>query len=231
MVYTRKIVCLANSRKLEGYCFAGKEVLGKKFGKWIRPVSARDDEEISKTEQTFSDDSQPKLLDIVSIPMLKPQRMRHQQENHLIDDSQRWKRTGRVKKYALPELLDDTPGEIWINAGGKNDRIPVAAVRKLKGSLLLIKPESLTIIVQRTQLYKEGYLPQVRAVFGHNKHSYNLAVTDLIAEEKYRQKSRDYRIPEHPVAVDNVYLCVSLAEKEFQGNFYKLVAAIIGDET
>ncbi len=48
----KRIVCLANSRKYSGRCIAGKELLADgRPGRWIRPVSARENEEVSEHER------------------------------------------------------------------------------------------------------------------------------------------------------------------------------------
>jgi len=48
MATVKRIVCLANSRKLQGRCIAGREIVQGKPGAWIRPVSAREHEEVSE---------------------------------------------------------------------------------------------------------------------------------------------------------------------------------------
>jgi hypothetical protein len=45
---TRRIVCLANSRKMNGRCIAGRELNEGKAGAWIRPVSDRPHHEVSE---------------------------------------------------------------------------------------------------------------------------------------------------------------------------------------
>ena len=231
MGYVKKVVCLANSTKFGGLCFAGKEVFDQGYGGWIRPVSARDDEEISTTEQTFSGGGCPELLDVVEIPMLTPKPTGHQQENHLIDGSKKWKKVGRVAPGELSALRDDVPGPLWVDNGNNNDRVSVADAHNLDNSLLLVKPTNLSIVVQ----WKDTKM-QVRANFHHNGNSYNMVVTDPVAEEKYTQMAKaDYRqdnartLPREYETPDGVYLCVSLAEQTFYGKLYKLVAAIIGD--
>ncbi len=241
MSNTKDIVCLANSKKHGGSCFAGKEVLGQKFGGWIRPVSTRKKEEISAEEQRFANGSSPKLLDIVTIPFLGPKPTHHQQENHLIhsvsDGGPPWKKAGEVNTRRLRQLLDRFSGDLWTNkspSSEKNDRVLFAHAKNLDYSLLLIQPTSLIIGVDWGKHKDERDL---RANFGYNGKNYNLAVTDPVAEKRYRKKSIDdyyehgLRLPrEYPIiSVDDVYLCVSLGE-EFHNYYYKLVAAIIGDE-
>jgi hypothetical protein len=70
--YTKTIICLANSRKMSGRCLAGREIDGEKIDAWIRPVSAREHEEISEGDRRYKDGHTTNLLDIVTIPMLKP---------------------------------------------------------------------------------------------------------------------------------------------------------------
>lgn len=36
---TRRVVCLANSRRTGGRCIAGKELINGQFARWVRPVS------------------------------------------------------------------------------------------------------------------------------------------------------------------------------------------------
>ena len=234
MPYRKKIVCLANSKKHRGKCFAGKEVLEEGYGGWIRPVSCRQGEEIPNREQRFADGSYPRLLDVVSIPMLKPKPMHHQQENHLIDEGQRWGIIRRVDHNVLPELCDDIPGDLWINGNPSytecNDRVLFADAENLENSLLLIAPTSLKFIVRWKE--RRRSICQVRADFHHNENHYNLAVTDLVIEKKYKSMAySDYHkdgqgLPrEYPATVDGVYLCISLGEKSY-GYCYKLVAAV-----
>src|ERR1700744_6789351 len=67
--YSKTILVLANSRKISGRCVAGKELVGTGFGGWIRPVSLRPAGELSEADRQFQDGTDPKLLDVVEIPM------------------------------------------------------------------------------------------------------------------------------------------------------------------
>jgi hypothetical protein len=94
MSYIKRIVCLANSYKPpNGRCIAGIEVLGHgKYGSWIRPVSARDSQEVSFSEYKYEDGQSPGLLDILDVPLLKAVPHNHQTENHIIDANAWWKK-------------------------------------------------------------------------------------------------------------------------------------------
>jgi hypothetical protein len=53
MTTVKRILCLANSRKLSGRCLAGKEFGGNDIGTWIRPVGAREHGEVSEYERQY----------------------------------------------------------------------------------------------------------------------------------------------------------------------------------
>ena len=61
--FTKKMICLAKSRKTGGFCVAGKEILNDgTVGQWLRPISARDTEEIFANECRFENGHQPMLF-------------------------------------------------------------------------------------------------------------------------------------------------------------------------
>lgn len=222
MSNVKQIVCLANSRKLSGRCVAGKEVVGSGYGGWIRPISARPSAEVSEDERRYENGVEPRLLDIVEIPIIGATPHLHQSENHVIDAERTWAKKGEVPWIELKKLLDK-PASLWVNEDssrhGLNDRVRQDLAAKLTNSLLLIEPEDLTITVQNEGSPKR----RVRAEFKFKGTTYKLIVTDPIAEQVFLGKPNGT----HPVR--NAYLCVSLTE-EFDGSCYKLVAAVISKE-
>jgi len=226
--YTRKIVCLANSRKPGGRCVAGREVLENAYGGWIRPVSVRPSAEISLEERRYENGQDPQILDVVNIPMLAPVPRVHQTENHMIDAEKYWTKE-RVLKWAdLPSLVE-RPTLLWLNETstyhGTNDCVSQTDAARLSSSLYLIRPETLNVHVQVEGGMFGPSKRRVRADFRYNGTRYNFIVTDPIAEQAFLPRD------EGVFPVNNVYLCVSLTEAyEGDGRCHKLVATIISEQ-
>jgi hypothetical protein len=223
--YNKKIVCLATSRKLGGQCIAGKEVLASGPGRWIRPVSNRSGAEIALSEREYEDGSEPKLLDVIDIPMLAPAPHLHQTENHLIDARFYWTKISVVPWNDVAGLVDATK-TLWTNVdsskGGSNDRVSETTVAALKTSLFLIKPADVKIEVHTPGAYFNDPKRKIRAHFNYNGVYYNLGMTDPdVAKSFFARENGIYEISQE------VYFCISLAETPYEGNYYKLVAAII----
>src|ERR1700727_2706120 len=124
MSETKRIVCLANSRKYQGRCIAGIEILNSKPGGWVRPVSNRDMGELCDYECKLETGAVPSVLDIIDVPVKTPKPARHQHENWLIDTAARWAKTGRCPVSSLARVAE-TDGKLWVNgfetAHGKNN--------------------------------------------------------------------------------------------------------------
>src|SRR5262245_39897877 len=110
----KRIVCLANSRKYMGRCVAGKELVGNTVGPWIRPVSVRPHEEVSCKERSYPDGSDPDVLDIIDVSLLRPRSRSHHSENWLLDPTTRWARAGRMS-WSTVGALADHPAGLWLN--------------------------------------------------------------------------------------------------------------------
>ena len=223
--YTKTIVCLANSRKPpSGRCVAGREVLSHGFGGWIRPVSARPTQEISEEERRYENGRDPRVLDVVSIKMRRPQPQEHQQENHLIDDGYYWARQDAVNWQDLQKAVEDPAGSLWLNgpssSHGHNDRVPEDRLSSLNRSLYLVRPDGLRLIVAPEGGDFGPERRRVRAEFHLCGHLYRIVVTDPWIESKCLAK------PDGEIPLKNALLCVSLGET-FHGFAYKLAAAVI----
>lgn len=190
MGYTKTIVCLANSRKPpSGRCVAGREMLASGFGDWVRPVSTRPTQEISEEERRYKDGVDPQVLDVIAIPLIKPQPQNHQQENHVIDVDCYWEKKGTVSWSDLQAAVEDPKGPLWLNgyssSNGENDQIPQSRASKLTRSLYLIRPDVLRLAVASEGGSFGPPRRRVRALFKFFGHRYCLVVTDPQVERDY----------------------------------------------
>ncbi len=223
MATTKELICLANSRKHNGRCIAGIDV---ESNAWVRPVSSRPTHEVSESERQYWDGAEPRILDVVSVRLLRPKRLGFQTENWLLDPSSQWVKQGRIGWGRLCRLEQKTK-RLWINSEdstrkGLNDRVSVEQVFALMNSLKLIRVSAVTIEVDRP--YDANRELEVRAKFRHEGSTYILKVTDAVYEERFRALGvGSYELAES-------FLTVSLGE-EFKGHFYKMVAAIIERRT
>jgi hypothetical protein len=222
MPYLKTIACLANSRKLSGRCVAGKEISATgQLGAWIRPVSSRPKQELSLIERRYTNGTEPQLLDRIQVSLEAHVSREYQVENHLIDATVRWVKTGTLAWQDLNTSIDALNGSLWIDGqssyNGQNDRIPHEQARQLASSLKLVEPEGLIVAVT-----PEGVNPKrtARAHFSLGGTNYALKLTDPVAEASYLARGEG----EYPVGATR--LCISIGEP-FEGYCYKLVAGII----
>ncbi|MCG2710804.1 MAG: hypothetical protein L6416_00475 [Candidatus Omnitrophica bacterium] len=224
---TKRIVCLANSRKPGGRCVAGKELSSTGgIGQWIRPVSKREGQEISSKERQYENGGYAKLLDIIEIPIIRHCRTGFQTENILINDEYYWQKVGRIGIEELCNYCDsDTEILAYINDStrhGINDRVSESEAANLSHSLCFVSIDSLSIIVQ-----DEGFgapKKKVRAEFEINKNTYSIIVTDTVIESRFKQEEDGYK----QNFSNQIFMCISLALPfKDTGHCYRLVASII----
>jgi hypothetical protein len=224
MGVTKRIVCLANSRKLQGRCVAGKELIDGRPGDWIRPVSARPSEEVSEEERRYEDGTDPRVLDIIDVPLIEPRPTGYQQENWLLDPNFYWEKRGTLA-WADLAALRDRRGPLWMNgfhsSNGLNDRIPLVLATVLRSSLKLIHVEQLEIRVFRPGEAFGNQKRRVQGRFSFDGTDYWLWVTEPLVECHCLAK------PDGEYAAGEAYLTISLGEP-YQDYCYKLVAAVIG---
>ncbi len=221
---TKRIVCLANSRKLSGRCIAGKEIQEDgRVGDWIRLVSDRDSQEVSEWERQYEDGSDPCILDVIDVPVLNAQPKDYQQENWLLDPEYYWNKIRRVTMDKLTQFTDPV-APLWSNEGstvnGQNDRVPIRDAKSLNHSLHLIRVNDLELYVSQPGKDFGNNRRSVQGRFQHAGTDYWLRVTDPVYERQYlRQPNGTYQIGES-------FLTISLGEP-YRGYAYKLIAAII----
>lgn len=222
----KRMLCLANSRKLSGRCIAGIELTGANVAAgWMRPVSDRLHEEVSEHERQYEDGSDPRLLDIIDVPLLEPRPNGYQQENWLLDPAYYWQKAGEADAGSLAGLVAP-PGPLWINGEhsyhGMNDRIPLEVTAGLDSSLMLIRVDEVQLHVFAPGEAFGNAKRRVHGAFVHAGMRYRLWVTDPHYERDYlRQPNGNY--PLGPC-----YLTISLGEP-LDGMVYKLIAGIIPD--
>jgi len=227
MATVKHLLCLANSRKLNGRCVAGIELSGKQRLGWIRPVSAREHEEVSEYERQYEDGSDPRVLDVMDVPLLEARPKGYQQENWLLDPDRYWQKVGRAPWRDLEQLADPA-APLWMDGhstyNGHNDRIPLAQATELDSSLRLVRVNELTLSVFKPGEAFDNPKRRVQGRFAHDGTEYWLWVTDPGYERSYLAKpDGDYQISES-------FLTVSLGEPH-NGACYKLVAAIMEGAT
>lgn len=223
MATVKRLLCLANSRKLNGRCVAGIELSGNQRVGWIRPVSAREHEEVSEYERQYEDGSDPRVLDVMNVPLIEPRPKGYQQENWLLDPDQYWQKVARIPWTDLRRLADPVTA-LWINGdstyNGLNDRVPLAQAMGLTSSLRLVRVDELTLSVFKPGEAFGNPKRRVQGCFVHHGTEYRLWVTDPDYERSYLLKADgEYEIGES-------YLTVSLGEP-YNDACYKLVAAIM----
>ena len=222
--HKERIVCLAGSRRLTGRCIAGRELkTGSSVGKWIRPVSERESMEVSEYERQYEDGSDPKLLDIIDVPLIEPRPIGHQSENWLLDPKWYWENTGsfpRAKLASLTEPVKPLRANGQSTVAGRSDRIPIELQKDDFDSLRLIRVSRLQIAVFAPGEAFGNSKRRVQGRFRHAGDDYALWVTDPAHERSYLKK------PNGTYEVSECWLTISLAE-EYKGAIYKLIAAII----
>lgn len=221
MTTSKALVCLANSRKLSGRCVAG--IVDGSQGEWIRPVSARRTREVSEPERQYEDGSDPRVLDIVSVPLLRPQPHSFQRENWLLDPDYYWEKVGQVGWNDLC-ALEQRPGTLWIDGystyHGSNDRMPVEQAAALLDSLKLIRVNGVQLHVHAPSELFGNSRRVVDAGFSYAGIRYTLRVTDPDYEYAYLVKSDGF------YELGESFITVSLGEP-YEDFVYKLVAAIM----
>lgn len=222
----KTFICLANSRKVSGRCIAGKEFSNNVVGNWIRPISGRENHEISELDRRYSDGATAQTFDIISVALKEKSDHLAQEENYLIDDQYYWGKSGQFSDD-LNTLLDN-PTSLWANGyssyNGTNDRVPTDSITAPGQSLYFISPTNFEIVVQTEGAEFGNGKKKVRADFEYNGIKHFISITDPAIESAYLAQGEGRYKP-----TGTIYMTVSLGEA-WEGFYYKLAAAIFEDK-
>jgi len=228
---TKRILCFANSKKMSGRCIAGREMLANGPGPWVRPISSRPTEEVTEYERQYEDGSDPRVLDIIDVPVIRHHPHACQSENWLIEADRYWVRSGQARWLNLQPFVEN-PATLWHNVHstyhGLNDEIPRDMADALLHSLHLIHLGELYLRVFAPGADFGNPKRRVQATFQHRGVQYKLWVTDPLIEREYLAQNDGI------YALGECMVCLSLGEP-YQKNVvewcrYKLVASIIQKE-
>lgn len=218
---TKRLICLANSRKLSGRCIAGIENIGTKEQRWIRPVSSSVTGEIPEHDCVYSMADPIRVLDVIDVNLLEPSPKNYQSENWAIAHERPWLYRGRADLVDLISGITTIPN-LWpdgeSSGKGINDRVSESAIDHVSDSLRLIRVDSIELEVITYDNVKS--VPNVRAHFRYGQNDYALRVTDPVCERSFQGK------PSGRYEVGPAFMTISLGEP-FGGYVYKLIAAII----
>ena len=144
-------------------------------------MSARENQEVSEYERQYEDGSDPRVFDIIDIPVLEPQPKDYQTENWLLDPKYYWVKVGRASSFDLPAITDPVE-PLWIDGfstyHGRNDKIPLDADSLPTSSLRLLHAINLKLAVFKPGEAFGNAKRRVQGQFTHLGTRYALWVTD-----------------------------------------------------
>ena len=220
---TKRMVLLANSRKLGGRCLAGREIHAQAWGDWLRPVSAQPGEALTPRERQYTDQSEPAVLDIIDVPLIRANPHSCQSENWLVSAPDWWVKRGQLT-WEQAAALAEAPQRLWVcgrsSGNGQNDEMPKHVAEAQPNSLYLIRVPRVDI-----KVFTPWDKKKVRAEFVHQAVRYNLSLTDCVYEPMFL--ARD----EGNYFYTDCLLTISISEplrKNDGGEYqHKLVAALL----
>lgn len=200
---SKRMVILANSRKLSGRCVAGKD----SDGTWIRLTKNGHDPIPVREARNYG---MLKVLDVDGIINRPSRNYRYHTEN---SNYTRVAVAGDLNRNVLDDLLDN-PEDIF----GNGKCLSEVEVQRLNYSLLFVKVTDLCIYIKNCGQYGD----KLRGQFTYKNATYtDIAVTDSAVEENFNNCSYPYQ-ETYPEA----YITISLGEL-FNGYAYKLISGII----
>jgi hypothetical protein len=194
----RDIVILANSRRHNGHCIAGKDIA---TGEWIRPINTLGRGQIRQDPSAFLDEdlktltgspSGPQLLDCVRIGFEGRCPLYYQPENIAIDGLT-WERRSSFAYSRIHELIDppetcclqDT--DPYYKTIPAKDLLAHPATTSL--SFIRLHLQSNNVVISHTT--SQAGNPQHRLAFNYGVKRYNLPITDYRYEQLVAQSAND----------------------------------------
>jgi len=221
----KRLVCLANSYMTAGRCVAGIEVTAEgQRGVWVRAVGDHAAGGLRREQCLYEDGTEPRVLDIMEVPLQRPSPKGHHTENWLIDFGKRWRYVGRMEASNLAQFVDPE-APLWASEyhskRGVNDRVPQELALRQQASLRLVYVEKMHVLVKTYD--GQGNRPKrcLRASFRYAGEQYALRVTDRAFEQSFKGK------PDGGYPLGGRFLTISLAQPYTDDFCYKLVAAVI----
>jgi len=230
------LLILANSLKNRGRCVAGREVVwlpdGRwHFGKWVRPVGAHGQGELSLEEAAYGDGTMVQVMQFAEVQLTHNEGRTDQPENWVIAGPRAWSLPLRVVKPPPVEALAEKPSDLWLDPAEMNDKIsPQRLAERRQGfSLCVVQPEEMTLVWHsEMNVAKKRASGKYRARFRYLGVKYELSLTDPVASERFcvplpavGEKPRTLELKRVPL------VCVSLTPV-FAGLHYKVAATLLG---
>jgi len=228
----KRILVLANSTKHHPQsCIAGRELADesgdmKRWGPWIRPVSAHDEGALTLAERRLANGEDPTPLDLIRVPLVEAQKNLLQPENWLIQLGQVWIRDSTLATGELLHFVEQ-PESLWLDPSQQNDRASGFFLQHLPKlqSLYVIRPQAFHFHI-RSRVWEGSAKRQLRGLFTYRELQYDFALTDPRICQKYFP---DFpRTPEgyiQPADPERILLCISLTPP-FHELHYKVIATV-----
>ncbi len=174
-----KIVCLANSFKRGGRCVAGIDL---ETDRWIRPIG-RGFEGAIRSERLING-AEPKLLDILDIPLGgNADDLGCQPENRILRPGL-WRKVGEIEKDDIMQYIERT--DRLLHNFDKN--VPLS---KFESNIPKTDWKSLQLIHVKNARFSKNPWDKTECNFSYSGHWYSLKATCPEAE-KYLGLKSDY---------------------------------------
>jgi len=216
-------ICLANSYKQMRRCVAGLRADGSG---WVRPVSSRAHGELDPHQYCYPDKSEPRVLDVIRAGVSGRRPLPHQPENWLIDDTM-WRPVERPASVKYASVLAAAIARDPRLLGSPGGKVPAEYFENHPPahSLALIQPDA--IRWHNLPPIAKGR-PRPRVGFRLGNARYDLPLTD----PAYTRTLNMLGVGDHPAAdvwipADRKVLFTISFSEPYEGNCYKLVAAVI----